>query len=178
MSDAATVHGPGMLRKVAAARARPVALVGFMGAGKTTVGAALSAALGWPFVDSDAALADRFGPIAAQLADPERFRAREEALIHELAEGAARVLATGGGGVLRPGARAVLAASYRVFWLDAPLAVLAARDTSGRPLWDDRVAERLYERRPLYEAVGERIDADAPPHVVVAGILARLAEPG
>ena len=140
-----------------------VALVGFMGAGKTTVGRILASRLGWPFADLDEELALRSGPIARQI-EVEGiavFRAREAALARELCDGVARVLATGGGTFVDPATRAALGAAYRTAWLDAPLAVLEARIGQGdarRPLWSASRAARYEERRAAYGEAELRID--------------------
>ncbi len=118
-----------------------VVLAGFMGAGKSTVGPALAAALGLPFVDMDAVLAAAHGPVAEQLrADEASFRARERALAMELAAGPPAVVATGGGAWVDPEVRAVFAGRAIRVVLRAPLAVLRARvvgDGDGRPLARD-----------------------------------------
>jgi shikimate kinase / 3-dehydroquinate synthase len=113
---------------------RGIALVGFMGAGKTTVGRALAARLGWPFLDLDEILVARFGPIADQVARDGlgSFREREAGLVRELCDGAPRVLAAGGGTFADPASRDALRASYRTIWLDATLPELSTRLGPGR----------------------------------------------
>lgn len=140
-----------------------VALVGFMGAGKTTVGSALAARLGWPFVDLDAVAEERYGPISAQVARDgwAAFREREREITRAVCADAANVVATGGGTWIDAEARALLAAHRRTVWLDAPLAVCAARVGAGggRPLWDEEVAARFAARRPLYALAERTVDA-------------------
>src|SRR5688500_15415463 len=79
----------------------PVFLIGFMAAGKTTVGRRLAARLGRRFVDLDDAIAEAAGaPVAAQVAaDEPAFRRREaDALVAAIAAGGdGAVIATGGG---------------------------------------------------------------------------------
>lgn len=117
---------------------RGLALGGFMGAGKTTVGRALAARLGWSFVDTDQVLTERFGPIPEQFArDGEpSFRARETALLVELAERAPCVVATGGGAWVNAENRANLRRAFRLVVLDVPLELALARVAAqgGRPL--------------------------------------------
>ena len=89
-----------------------IVLVGFMGAGKTTVGHLLSARLGVPFVDSDLVIEQRSGrpvrQIFAEDGEP-AFRALEHEVIGGLLEGPEVVLAVGGGAAEHPGTRALLA---------------------------------------------------------------------
>lgn len=145
-----------------------MALVGFMAAGKTAVGRALAARLGWPHVDTDDVLGARFGPVGDQVrADVASFRAREAALAAELSDGILRVVSTGGGWVEAPGALERLLETHVVVFLDAPLATLARRAGGDRPLWDGAVAERWARRRPSWDRAHVRVDADAPLSVVV-----------
>jgi shikimate kinase len=153
-----------------------VALVGFMGSGKTTVARLLARHLDWPRVDLDEQLVASHGPIAGQVARDGllafRLREREEAL--RWCSGGPRILATGGGTWLEPEVRAAICAAYRTVWLDAPLVVLSARIGSGegRPLWDDRVAARHAERLPIYAAAELRIDtSDRTPEAVADHIV-------
>jgi len=89
-----------------------IVLVGFMGAGKSTVGSLLAGRLGLPFTDSDQVIEQRAGrpvrQIFAEDGEP-AFRALEHQVIAEILDGPARVLALGGGAVEHPGTRAVLA---------------------------------------------------------------------
>jgi shikimate kinase len=89
-----------------------IVLVGFMGAGKTTVGHLLSARLGVPFVDSDLIIEQRSGrpvrQIFAEDGEP-AFRALEHEVIVGLLDGPDLVLAVGGGAPEHPGTRALLA---------------------------------------------------------------------
>jgi shikimate kinase len=142
----------------------PVALVGFMGAGKSSVAACVADALRVPCVDTDAVIEGRHGSIAAIFAarGERAFREIERVVACEaLSEAVERpaVVALGGGAVTIDdvgggGAPPRLA---HVVWIDAPLDLLFARASraGGRPLARDRGAfEALYEeRRPLYDLV-------------------------
>ena len=93
-----------------------------MGAGKTTIGRRLARRLGWSFVDADRELESRMGVSIAtifELEGEEGFRRREVALIDELTQRAATVLATGGGAVLNERNREVLHERGCVVYLHA-----------------------------------------------------------
>jgi shikimate kinase len=93
-----------------------IVLVGFMGAGKTTVGTLLAARLGLPFTDSDQVIEQRAGrpvrQIFAEDGEP-AFRALEHQVITGLLDGPPIVLALGGGAAEHPGTRALLARGGR-----------------------------------------------------------------
>lgn len=137
-----------------------VALTGFMGCGKSTVGRLLADALGCPFIDLDEAIVKKAGrPIPAIFeADGERgFRRLEKQVLEQTvakyAENTA-VLALGGGTVTVPGAVGLLQENTLCIYLKASLETIQGRlegEKQGRPLADDRLAERLSEREPLYE---------------------------
>lgn len=156
-----------------------VALGGFMGVGKTTVGRLLAAELGLPFVDLDAVLVERYGPIAAQLVGEGEavFREREGRALEALVDGTPRVLATGGGAWADPKNREALRRGYQLVVLHAPLAVLRARlaaeELAGRPLWDG-AEERLRARQEAYDDADLRVDAARAPALVVAEVVAWL----
>lgn len=121
------------MREPSAGRERThVALVGLMGAGKTTVGRRAAKLLGRPFVDADEAFIPRFGrTVAETVADlgEEGFRDREAELLDEvLAVATPLVFATGGGAVIRPANRARLSApDVFVVYLHAEPGFLASR---------------------------------------------------
>jgi len=166
---------------------RVVALVGFMGAGKTAVGRALAALWGRPFVDLDEAVRRRTGRSAAawiREEGEEPFRAREAAVLDAvLEEGAASdaqpVIACGGGAFCREAVRSRLLEAALCVWLDVPLeAALERAGESGedRPLLErDRSAlRRLYEaRRPRYAEAHIRVPAGSGDAAAVAAEAAR-----
>src|SRR5689334_13470824 len=89
-----------------------LALVGYRGTGKTTVGRIVAERLGRPFFDADRVLEEREGrPIASLFAEggEASFRDREEETLRDLtADRPGSVLATGGGAILREGNRLAL----------------------------------------------------------------------
>ena len=162
-----------------AANSRPVAgsqsvaLVGFMGAGKSSVGRALAARLELPFVDCDEVIAREAGPIPDIFADAGEagFRAVEREVVRRVLAAACErpcVVALGGGAVLSGDVREALTRLPHVVWLTAPVADLWRRVSSagesGRPLAAEHEAFRaLYEERAtLYEEVADaRVVNDA-----------------
>jgi shikimate kinase len=154
-----------------------VVLVGLMGSGKTTVGRRLAARLGLPFVDADEAVEAFSGRSVAALFDErgeEGFRDLEaEVLAHLLGDPERMVLAAGGGVVLRPENRALLADDdVTVVWLEADPAFLASRieKKAHRPLLvgeatPREVLTRLHEERAaLYREVADLRVAVEPFH--------------
>ena len=158
-----------------------IVLVGFMGAGKTTVGRLLAAKLGLPFTDSDLVIEERAGkPIRRIFADEGEpaFRQLEHEVIADLVGGQGSVLALGGGAAVHPGTRRLLAAVpvvyLRVSYAEAINRVGGDR---GRPMLARPDVERVYaERDPLYAAAARcTVDTDGrPPEEIALEILARL----
>jgi shikimate kinase len=78
-------------------------LVGFMGAGKTTVGRIIAERLGQPFVDSDVLIEQRLGRSIRDIFNTEGedyFRELEHATVADLVRGPEAVIALGGGALL------------------------------------------------------------------------------
>ena len=147
-----------------APRASAVALVGFMAAGKSAVGRLAAKRLKVPFVDTDALIEEREGPIAEVFAarGEKAFRGIERDVVVEVLETALRepsVVALGGGAVLSGDVREALGRLPHVAWLTAPADVLWARARAAaqgdRPLARDEKAFRrlLEERNDLYRRV-------------------------
>ncbi len=158
-----------------------IVLVGFMGAGKTTVGRLLAAALGVPFTDSDQVIEDRAGkPIRQVFAgDGEpAFRALEHQVIADLLAGPDIVLALGGGAVEHALTRKLLAeapvAFLRVSYAEA---LTRVGGDGGRPvLARPDIADVYAARQAAYSAVATvTVDVDGrPPEDISADILAAL----
>jgi shikimate kinase/3-dehydroquinate synthase len=158
---------------VAAAPRRALVLIGFMGAGKSTVAVELAQALGVQPLDSDELLAERFGHSVAEefeRAGEESFRAAEEQLVCELLDGArpGAVIALGGGSILSARVRTALE-PHLVVLLDVEaerawerVAGASAEALPGamqRPLARDREAFIALhaERGELYERTADAI---------------------
>ena len=149
------------------AKPNRIFLIGPMGAGKTTVGKTLASQLGMVFADSDQEIQDRTGvdiPTIFEYEGEEGFRDREEQAIDDLTQIDQRVLATGGGAVLRPGNRQHLSARGIVVFLECSPEqqfVRTYRDRK-RPLiqTDDpltRLRELMAERDPLYRETADYV---------------------
>ncbi len=164
-----------------------IALIGLMGAGKSTVGRRLAASLDLPFVDADAEIEAAAGcsidDMFASRGEAE-FRAGERRVITRLLDGPPHVLATGGGAFLDPGTRARIAAKSVSVWLRADLDILVARcrRRANRPLLkggDPRtiLAGLMAERYPVYAEADIVVDSVDDPHdtVVVKIIDALIA---
>ena len=141
-------------------------LVGFMGAGKTSVGRALAKRLGWQPVDIDELIEQREHLPVADIFSRHGeayFRAAERQVLAEQLPARHVVVSTGGGTFVDPPNRAIINNDGVSVWLDAPLDRLIARIPADgrRPLAADRVAlERLFHaRRAAYEHAHVRLDA-------------------
>jgi shikimate kinase len=162
-----------------------IVLVGFMGAGKTTVGRLLAAKLGLRFTDSDLVIEDRAGKPIRQIfaADGEAaFRQLEHEVIADLLTSPGSVVALGGGAAAHPGTRRLLAGVpvvyLRVSYAEAINRVGGDR---GRPMLARPDVERVYaERDPLYATTAScTIDTDGrPPEEIALDIIARLDTAG
>lgn len=155
-----------------------VYLVGFMGAGKTTVARALGRRVGWRVEDVDSRIEQRerrsVAAIFAQQGEA-YFRQQERQVLGELLPERQIIIATGGGTFAEADNRALMLADGAVAWLDVPLSQVFERVPADgrRPLAADRVQmEQLYARRRLaYAEAHVRIDAGQPLPEVVERLL-------
>ncbi len=163
---------------------RNVALIGFMGAGKSTAAAALAERLGWRALDADAELEREAGrPIAAifeQDGEP-AFRALEERVVGRLLEQTNVVLALGGGAVTSPLVRERLRDGAFTVLLDVSPQEAWRRveaEAGDRPLAREAGSFReLYDaRRALYAAAADAV-VDADELTGDEPLLAPLARP-
>jgi shikimate kinase len=155
-----------------------VYLVGFMGAGKTTVARALGRRLGWRIEDVDEWVETReratVSEIFATHGEP-YFRLAEREALRRLLPLDHIVVATGGGTYADPENRSAINGTGAAVWLDLPwTAALARVPADGRrPLASNREAfEALYHaRRASYQQAHLRLDATAPVDELVERIL-------
>ena len=140
-------------------KADKIYLVGFMGAGKTTVARALARRLDWKIEDIDERIEQRerrdIPTIFRQEGEP-YFRGIERQELIALLPMRGAVIATGGGTIVDPVTRELMLRDGAVIWLDASLATVLERVPldGRRPLAADRIEmERLYNQRLM--AYGE-----------------------
>jgi shikimate kinase len=147
-------------------KADKVYLVGFMGAGKTTVARALARRLDWRHEDIDERIEQRerrdIPTIFRQEGEP-YFRSLERNEVIALLPARGTVVATGGGTIVDPATRELMLRDGAVVWLDATFAAILARVPldGRRPLAADRIEmEKLYnQRRMAYSQSHLRLDA-------------------
>jgi shikimate kinase len=162
-----------------------IVLIGFMGAGKSTVARRLEQILHYPLIDTDGHIEAAAGMTIAEIFAAEGeagFRERESALLREIAaSGIPRhIISTGGGIVVRPENRLLLRALGYVVWLRATEKVIheRTRHNRDRPLLyaeDPRrtIHELLTVRTPFYaEAAHLIVDTEGlSSEEVAVGIL-------
>jgi shikimate kinase len=160
-----------------------IVLVGFMGAGKTTVGRILARRLGVPFRDSDVVIEDRAGrpirQIFAEDGEP-AFRDLEHKVIADLLDGTDSVLALGGGAVQRADTRDLLR-DVPVVYLRISYAEAIRRvgGDQGRPMLARPDVAQLHAERDLVYAEAATVTVDAgtsPPEAIARDILTLLAD--
>ena len=159
-----------------------VALIGPMGAGKSSIGRRLAKSLALPFLDTDAEIARRHGPIPELFAvgGEQGFRALERAVVAE-ALATDGVVALGGGAVLDPDTRRDLERCTVVLLTVSEEAVATRISGGRRPLLTDGIESwrRIRtERAPLYAALADlTIDTSRRPITVLADELAERLRP-
>ncbi|WP_370661334.1 bifunctional shikimate kinase/3-dehydroquinate synthase AroKB [Massilia terrae] len=158
-----------------------------MGAGKTTIGRLLARKLGMRFVDTDHEIEARTGatiPWIFEIEGEASFRRREADMIRELTGQHGIVLATGGGAVLDPVNRALLAERGTVVYLRAGISSILQRTAhdKNRPLLQTpdprrKLEELTAQREPLYREVAHLVIDTGRPNVqsMVNSILDQIA---
>ncbi|MCB9994728.1 MAG: shikimate kinase [Hyphomicrobiaceae bacterium] len=165
--------------------ARPVVLIGMMGAGKTSVGRRLAALLDWSFVDSDAEIEEAAGmsiPDFFAAHGEAEFRSGEARVIARLLKEPEQVLATGGGAFMNAETRELIRQSAVSVFIKADLDLLFERVSrrATRPLLqtaDPRgtLARLIEERYPTYEEADIVVtSADVPQDQVATRIAEAL----
>ena len=165
---------------------KTIALVGLMGAGKSSIGRRLAHRLGLPFIDADSeieAAADATIEEIFQRHGEAAFRDGERRVIARILDSPIHVLATGGGAFMDASTRALIRARAVSVWLRADIELMLARvgRRSNRPLLknDDprAVLEQLMAQRyPVYAQADITVDSvDGPPDATLERVLAALA---
>lgn len=164
---------------------RTIALVGLMGAGKSTVGRRLAAALGRAFCDSDDEIEQAAGLSISDifaLHGESEFRRGERRVLERLLANPPHVLATGGGAYLAAETRQLMREKAITVWLNADLETLWERvnKRNHRPLLkhpDARgvLTRLLEERKPIYSKADLVVNSvDGPHSATVSKIIAAL----
>jgi shikimate kinase len=180
---------------------KTVALVGMMGAGKTSIGRRLSARLEVPFADADHEIETAAGmavsEIFAKYGEPE-FRRLERCVIARLLHDPPQVLATGGGAYMDETTRTAMREHAFTIWLKAPVEILLGRvrkrqgpdkgpdNVNGqtRPLLAtddprDTLEKLLVVREPVYAMADMVLESADEPHAVLLDkIVAALGSHG
>ena len=163
-------------------------LIGFMGAGKSTIGPLVAKALGWKFIDTDTLMVELAGQSIPQLFAVEKeagFRKWENKAVTRVVQEKSCVVALGGGALIDRGNRALVAKSGVLIYLKAEVATLAARiEGSDRPLMKgyqgdallSHISAVLAEREPVYKIASLQIDTGGrSPEVCAVDILREVA---
>jgi shikimate kinase len=168
---------------------RTVALVGLMGAGKSSVGRRLASQLNVAFKDADDEIVIAAGRSIADIfaeRGEDEFRAGERRVIARILEEPPLVLATGGGAFMNPLTRVVLRQRAITIWLRADLDTLVRRVSrrDDRPLLrggDPRqiMEELMAVRYPIYAEADIVVDSREGPHfLTVEAVVAALRAHG
>ncbi|PXA77890.1 shikimate kinase [Auritidibacter sp. NML100628] len=164
-------------------RSQPIALVGPMGSGKSSLAPVLAAELGYDHVDTDELFAHQHGPIPEffRVHGEPGFRDAEAQVVAEALTGKQQtVISLGGGAVLRDTTRDLLVVHCYVIYLQVSTREALRRldDGQGRPMLENNPAETweqiATERDPLYRSVADQVvdtTADSPRQL--AGKIAR-----
>jgi shikimate kinase len=166
-------------------RDRTIALVGLMGAGKSSVGRRLAETLGLPFRDGDDEIERAAGMTVPEIFDlygEHPFREAERRVIARLLAGPPHILATGGGAFMDPATRALMRENALVVWLKADVDVLAKRVArkDNRPLLQgknprDVLAALAEVRYPVYAEADITVESGDLPHAAaVEAVIAAI----
>ena len=166
-----------------------IVLIGYRASGKTTVGKAVAERLGWQYVDIDDGIVARCGKTIAEIfaEDGEPYyRDIESQVVAETCGGNHRVVAMGGGSVMRAENRQHATRDALVVYLEAPADLLWQRmgqdpDTSkNRPNLSSKggleeVVEMLAVRSPVYSQCATlTLDASLPVEILVERIVQNI----
>lgn len=163
-------------------RSKLIYLLGFMGSGKSTVGALVAQALGWPFIDLDATIEagqrQSIREIFEHAGEP-FFRGIEHAALTEASKTEPAVIALGGGTfVQEANFKFIRQRGGATIWLDSPLEDLVQRceGMQNRPLFRDlnSFQQLLQQRLPYYQMAEYRVSTEGRAPQEVADQILRL----
>lgn len=160
---------------------KSIGLVGFMAAGKSTIGRRLAGKLQLPFVDTDLEIEKSTGRTIAAIFQEQgesEFRRIERETIGRILASRPKVISTGGGAFADPEIRDTLRRRATTIWLDSPFEVVAERlsMSDARPLAARKTSQDLRQlwdlRRTFYAQAEIHIETgEAPAEAVVEQIL-------
>lgn len=137
-----------------------IALIGYRGTGKSTIGRVVAAETGMELKNLDGLIIEKAGmsiPMIVETYGWDQFRDFESEVLEELMKKDSQVLDCGGGIIIRAENREMLSRSGDVFWLTASVDTIAERiaEDSQRPSltgksFIEEIGEVLKEREPLY----------------------------
>ena len=164
---------------------KSIVLVGFMAAGKTTIGRRLADRLGVPFVDIDEEVEQAFGLSVNEifaLRGEQEFRKAERGLVADRIASGPTVISVGGGCYVDGETRTAINNQAIAIWLDPPFELILerlARSTT-RPLASGKSPGELLElwaqRRQCYAEANIRVEtSEGDPQETVENILKSLA---
>jgi shikimate kinase len=168
---------------------KSIVLIGFMGAGKSSVGRFLERRTGLVRLDTDEIVSSKFGLSISDIFSKhgeQRFRDAETEALRELSPDPPSIIVTGGGIVMRQENVDILKRLGTIVWLDGNEKKLFQRASrrGERPLLQTENPQKsfsdlLRKRRPLYKnAAGFRVDTSSLSHEeVTETILRRIEEP-
>lgn len=160
-----------------------IALIGFMGSGKTTVGRLVAARLGYRFLDLDVLITENARKSIREIFaedGEETFRRIESDTLYSVREMNRLVIATGGGTPARQENQEFFENLATTFYLEVSFKEFLNRTgrDHARPLLDHpkNDLEKLYKSRlPIYRGLGQRINTDSrKPQEIAAAILRKL----
>jgi shikimate kinase len=161
-----------------------IALIGFMGSGKTTVGRLVATKLGYRFLDLDILITENAGKSIREIFEEdgeESFRRIESDTLYSVREMNRLVIATGGGAPIRQENQEFFENLATTFYLEVSFKEFldrAGRDPA-RPMLDrsEEEVKQLYKSRlPIYRSLGQRVITDSrTPQDIAAEILKKLA---
>ncbi len=161
------------IKELAARIDRPLALVGMMGVGKSTIGRKLAHLLDLQFADADDEIETAAQRSVSEIFEEfgeASFRDGERRVISRLLDGKECVIATGGGAFVQPDTRALIKDKAITIWLDSDVETLVERVSRNnkRPLLRggnvrEIVTRMKAEREPAYAEAMIHVTSDAGP---------------